>query len=227
MILRRSKSRSVRSVATERKGALTSCFQQLPRDSFGLLGRRRATAEVIEVVVADFTIRALDRRNAAEYRLLRQDALEHYPASFATSRAEWAKMSLKKVEEMVCPSDGSVVLGAFHSERSLGDVLIGIGGLKRQDKEKYRHKAMIWGMYVDPEWRGKGIARSLLEELIAHARVQAELQQVLLTVTEGNARAQALYERLGFRVYGIEPKAIEPGDGVYRDEVLMALDLRA
>lgn len=177
--------------------------------------------------MTDFTIRALHRKDATEYRLLRLDALERYPASFATSRAEWVKMSLKQIEEMVCPGDGSIVLGAFHAERSFGELMIGIGGLKRQDKEKYRHKAMIWGMYVDPEWRGQGVARSLMEGLIDHARAQSELQLILLTVTEGNAAAQALYERLGFRVYGVEPKAIDPGDGVYRDEVLMALDLRA
>lgn len=36
----RSKSRSVRSIATERKGALTSCFQQLLRDNFSTVGWR-------------------------------------------------------------------------------------------------------------------------------------------------------------------------------------------
>lgn len=176
--------------------------------------------------MADFVIRPLDRRDAAEYRLLRLDALELYPAFFATSRADWARLSLKQVEEILSPPGGGVVLGVFHQERSLGNVLIGIAGLQRNAREKYRHKAMVWGMYVDPEWRGQGVARSLLEGLIGYARAQAELRQVILTVTEGNAAAQALYEQLGFRVYGAEPKAINPGDGSYRDEVLMWLNLQ-
>ncbi|WP_459678485.1 N-acetyltransferase family protein [Acidisoma sp. 7E03] len=176
--------------------------------------------------VPDFVIRPLDRTDAAEYRLLRLDALELYPASFATSRAEWARISLKEIEDILSPPGGSVVLGAFHQERSLGNVLIGIAGLQRNTREKYRHKAMVWGMYVDPEWRGQGIARSLLERLIGYARAQGELRQVILTVTEGNAAAQALYEQLGFRVYGVEPNAIDPGDGSYRNEIFMVLDLR-
>ena len=48
---------------------------------------------------------------------------------------------------------------------------------------------------------------------------------VILTVAAENARARRLYERWGFSVYGIEPRAIKLEDG-YLDEALMVCPLR-
>jgi RimJ/RimL family protein N-acetyltransferase len=43
-------------------------------------------------------------------------------------------------------------------------------------------------------------------------------------VTDGNERATALYERLGFRSFGVEPKAICVG-GTYFGKNHMVIDL--
>jgi len=67
-------------------------------------------------------------------------------------------------------------------------------------------------MYVTPEKSGRGSARALVEALLAQARKDG-LELVVLTVTEGNAKAQGLYERCGFRSFGVEPRAIKV-DGV-------------
>jgi hypothetical protein len=42
---------------------------------------------------------------------------------------------------------------------------------------------------------------------VAAARAEG-VQRLVLTVTEGNAHARRLYERAGFRSFGIEPDAI-------------------
>jgi RimJ/RimL family protein N-acetyltransferase len=49
----------------------------------------------------------------------------------------------------------------------------------------------------------------------------ATVRQVHLTVIADNLRARALYERHGFRTYGIEPASVRR-DGSFVDEVLMA-----
>jgi len=49
--------------------------------------------------------------------------------------------------------------------------------------------------------------------------------QLSLTATGGNARAIALYESLGFAVYGHERDALFAGNTMH-DEVHMSLDLR-
>ncbi|MGE3856521.1 MAG: ribosomal protein S18-alanine N-acetyltransferase [Dehalococcoidia bacterium] len=54
---------------------------------------------------------------------------------------------------------------------------------------------------VDPAEQGRGIGARLLLDCMDLAR-EAELPEVVLEVRVGNARAQALYERFGFRRAG-------------------------
>jgi ribosomal protein S18 acetylase RimI-like enzyme len=59
--------------------------------------------------------------------------------------------------------------------------------------------------------------------LVAEARADG-LALIVLTVTAGNARASELYERCGFRSFGVEPKAIRVG-GAFFGKNHMYLDL--
>jgi ribosomal protein S18 acetylase RimI-like enzyme len=177
--------------------------------------------------LADITIRPLAPSDAAAFRALRFDALQQYPASFATSVSEWTILTIGEVADMLIGHNDKLVFGAFGCGAEGDMPLVGVVGFLRQAKDKYRHKASVWGMYVQSEWQGRGIARMLLERVIDHARTQPGLDQILLTVTEGNEGVRGLYERLGFRVYGVEPKAIDPGNGHRLDEILMMLDLRS
>jgi len=58
----------------------------------------------------------------------------------------------------------------------------------------------------------------LIEAFLDHA--VGAVEQVMLTVEAGNARAIKLYERHGFRTIGKMPRAILV-DGVYYDELQM------
>ncbi len=102
-----------------------------------------------------------------------------------------------------------------------GEALLGAGGLTRYEGVKLRHRALLWGMYVHERVRGHGLADAIVEALVAEARSK-EIEQVLLTVVAGNQRAIRLYERWGFRQYGLEPRAVKVGSE-YLDEVLMVL----
>jgi len=71
--------------------------------------------------------------------------------------------------------------------------------------------------------RRTGLADRLVQSVIDAAR-EAGALVLQLTVTAGNAPAQRLYARMGFRVFGVERRAIQVGDRFY-DEELMALNL--
>jgi ribosomal protein S18 acetylase RimI-like enzyme len=79
-------------------------------------------------------------------------------------------------------------------------------------------------MYVLPEYRSRGIARTLLVEAITRARRLPDLKQVLLGVVVTQTTAKRLYESLGFVAYGREPHAVKIGDE-YFDEEFMLLRL--
>jgi GNAT superfamily N-acetyltransferase len=55
-------------------------------------------------------------------------------------------------------------------------------------------------LYVKPSARGRGAATALVQAIL-DGRWFAEAVAIELEVTPANARARALYERLGFRTY--------------------------
>jgi GNAT superfamily N-acetyltransferase len=61
--------------------------------------------------------------------------------------------------------------------------------------------ARLWGMWVAPEVRRRGVGSQLVEATLAWARQQG-LEEVLLKVTDSNAEAAALYASLGFAPTG-------------------------
>lgn len=96
--------------------------------------------------------------------------------------------------------------------------LVARGGFARMSGSKLDHKGLIWGMYVRPSHRGRGLASAVLEALLAEAATQ--VRQVLLTLYAHNTAAHALYGRHGFTVYAVEPEAIREGVA-FRDEASM------
>ena len=82
----------------------------------------------------------------------------------------------------------------------------------------------VLGISIAKAWRGKGIGRALMVRALADCRGKFEIVELGLFAT--NARARALYESLGFRVWGIQPKAYRRGER-YIDHVCMQLELGA
>jgi ribosomal protein S18 acetylase RimI-like enzyme len=98
-------------------------------------------------------------------------------------------------------------------------------GLRRDNREKMRHKAQIWGVYVRQAMRQQGVANALLCAAIDAARHMPEVATVLLSVDAASMGAKKLYVALGFETYGIEHDSILV-DGVYVHEERMRLTLR-
>jgi RimJ/RimL family protein N-acetyltransferase len=104
------------------------------------------------------------------------------------------------------------------------DNLIATAGSVRQTREKTKHKADIFGVYVLPEYRGQGLSRQMMHAIIEHAKQTDGLEVLLLAVTEGNAAAHMLYSSLGFLEYGREPDALRV-NGESVGEIFMRLAL--
>lgn len=94
----------------------------------------------------------------------------------------------------------------------------------RENSHKTSHKGNVFGMYVAPKFRGLGLGKLLLIELIRRAKNCDGLEQINLTVVSENNSAKKLYKSLGFKVYGVEKKALK-FNGQYFDEDLMVLNI--
>ena len=155
------------------------------------------------------TIRRLTPDDAPPYRTMMLEAYERHPDAFTSSVPERASLPLSwwetRLKGEVQPAD--MVLGAF-----LGRRLAGVAGLSFETREKARHKAHLFGMYVPSESRNAGIGKALVLAVLEQARKRPGVKVVQLTVTHGNGAAQGLYEKCGFVPFGIEPLAVAVGN---------------
>ena len=171
--------------------------------------------------MSKFHIWRLVAADAATYRAMMLDAYATHRVEFTSTRAEREEQPIAWWEKRIGDAHSSAcAFGAFD-----GDTLVGTVALEFETREKTRHKATLIGMYVSERARGSGVGRQLVDAVIAAARARDGVNLVKLTVTEGNAAAQQLYERCGFVAFGIEPRAMF-AEGEYRGKVHMWCDLR-
>ena len=74
-------------------------------------------------------------------------------------------------------------------------------------------------VYVDRDHHGRGIGRSLMEELIARSEA-AGIWTIQTSIFPENEALLKLHHRVGFRVVGVRER-IAKRDGLWRDTVLM------
>ncbi|HEX2208494.1 MAG TPA: GNAT family N-acetyltransferase, partial [Longimicrobium sp.] len=124
------------------------------------------------------SIRILTADDAAAYQALRLYGLRESPAAFGSTYENEVDIPLPDVAERLARGTGGedVAFGAFDD----GGALVGVIALHRQTGPKSRHRGSVWGMYVAPQARGRGVGRALLDALIAHARTVEGLERLTL-----------------------------------------------
>ena len=160
-------------------------------------------------------VRVLVPVDAAAFQALRLQGLLECPSAFASSHEEEVAVPLATVAERLAEQPDRATFGAFD-----GPALVGVLGLQREAMRKLAHKALVWGLYVAPPARRAGVGARLLAAALAHASNPMRVRQVTLGVNAGNLAALALYRRLGFEPFGLEPGFLRV-DGELHDEVLM------
>lgn len=161
--------------------------------------------------------RKLTPADAADFRAFRRAALVESPAAFGESVEEHDRASVEDVaRRLAADPDSNFVLAAFDGGR-----IIGTAGFHREQRLRRRHKGVVWGVFVDPACRGRGIAGQLLGRLLDDVRSLAGMRTVLLSVSTGQGAARRLYTRAGFRTVGIEPLALQTEEGFSDEEHLV------
>lgn len=149
---------------------------------------------------------------------LRLMSLEHSSSAFRMSLEEEVAHGPSHFTNALTESNlESVIFGALDGLR-----VVAMAGIIREPRLKIKHRATIWGMYVHPDYRGQSLARRLMELAIEHGRSVLGVQKLNLTLESENKNAKALYESLGFRAWGREPKAMFE-KGRFFDEENMTL----
>lgn len=112
-------------------------------------------------------------------------------------------------------SENELLLIAEIDGRHIGNCsLISIGGYKR-----YRHRCDI-AIALYKEYCGLGVGKAMLETVLDIAE-KTGYEQAELEVIADNKSAIALYEKLGFKMYGTFPDNMKYADGSYVDAYWM------
>ena len=140
--------------------------------------------------------------------------------------------------EVICRDGRAALLRSAHPDdaaemvRFLLDVcgeteflLACVANINFSTRLKMRHRANVAISIRRAYWR-LGLGTAMLTELVDVAKARPEVRQVELEFIEGNSRAQALYEKVGFRVVGVHPDAFVLKDGAMKNAYLMQLKIR-
>ena len=163
-------------------------------------------------------IRKLGVDDAELYREMRLRSVIEHPEAFLTSEAEERAHGLAGIQERfrtLWSRPDSCVFMAFRDDDAVGMI-----GVFRSEREKTRHTAQIWGMYVAPDGRRQGVGRLLVDRAIHIASSWPGVERITLRVGTRNRGANRLYRLAGFKTFGTEQQAMKLG-GRYLDEDLM------
>ena len=62
----------------------------------------------------------------------------------------------------------------------------------------------VWGMWIQPAWRNRGIGRQLMESLLTWIDRSSATQPVILDVNPSQTPAVRMYTAYGFQFSGVE-----------------------
>jgi RimJ/RimL family protein N-acetyltransferase len=166
-------------------------------------------------VTSPTRLRSLGPADAQSFQALRLQALRECPSAFASSVEEECDTPISTLAERLAATTDRCMIGAFYDAE-----LIGMVGLQREQMRKLAHKAVVWGMYVAPGFRTRGLGRQLVGRALELAASMAGVRQVNLCVNAANAAAIALYAAMGFKSFGVE-RGFMLLDGEPHDEIHM------
>ncbi|WP_435124019.1 GNAT family N-acetyltransferase [Micromonospora tulbaghiae] len=157
--------------------------------------------------MADITVRRMTSDDADRVLAIYQAGLDGGNASFETIAPTWAAFEAAKLPDhrlVAVDADDTVVGWVAVSPTSSRAVYAGV---------------VEHSVYVDPADQGRGVARLLLDALIASTEA-AGIWTVQSGVFPENTASLALHQRAGFRVIGTRER-IGQHHGRWRDVVLL------
>ncbi|NBE84013.1 GNAT family N-acetyltransferase [Micromonospora rubida] len=157
--------------------------------------------------MADITVRPMTADDTERVLDIYQTGLDGGDASFETTAPTWAAFDAGRLPDhrLVAVDGHDTVLGWIAvSPTSTRAVYAGV---------------VEHSVYVDPAARGRGVARRLLDALIASTET-AGIWTIQSGVFPENAASLTLHERAGFRVVGVRER-VGRRHGRWRDVVLL------
>lgn len=145
-----------------------------------------------------------------EFRQFRIESLKIEPEAFGSSAEEEESYEPEIWKERI-----HNVIFATQTDR-----IVGMLSCVIRNRVKTRHIADIFGVFVLPAFRRRGIANRLLSEAISYIEEHPEVTKIQLTVNSDQLPAVGLYSKNGFMPVGQLKAELKIGNMFY-DETIM------
>ena len=171
--------------------------------------------------MSEVIVRQLTNEDLKIYKETRLRSLNDWPDTFSASYERECEFSEEESSARVSVSDR--VSQALPLIAELDEITIGIAcGVVHSPGDK---SAKIYQMWVEPEKRGQGVGKLLLDRIIDWAE-NAKIGNLELTVTTSNTEAVNLYQSYGFVASGgLEP--LRPGSQLSTQNMVLKVSANA
>lgn len=145
------------------------------------------------------TVRLLHYGSAEDAAMLR-DMMQIYAIDPAGGGTPLAADVLQRLAPALAAVQGAFSVGAWHGQQAVGliNCLTGFSTFAA------RPLINVHDVVVAPGARGLGVAQAMMA-LVEQLALERGACKITLEVLQGNRPAQALYERLGFAAYALDP----------------------
>jgi RimJ/RimL family protein N-acetyltransferase len=141
----------------------------------------------------DIQIRPFKPEEWDAYKTIRLKALDTDPRSFGESLSEAKAKPDDHYKERVSNPNGAL-FGIFHNAD-----LIGVTGIVVDKDDPSGATAKLWGSWLEPSWRGKGLSRKMYEARINWAKAQPGVKRVIVSHRKSNNISKKANQRWGFK----------------------------
>ena len=104
----------------------------------------------------------------------------------------------------------------------IDDVVVGYASLSPYRTKDAFKSTVELSIYIHQDYRGQGVATQLMERIIAMAKSDDTLHNVVSVITAGNEGSTKLHNRFGFTYCGLTPE-VGFKHGKYQDTETYAL----
>ncbi len=136
---------------------------------------------------------------------------------------EWEQLTYEKEKELIEGWEKSDCQTMLTCE--VDGVIVGTCMVSWNKGIKIGHEARV-AIGLLKEYWNLGIGTKFFEEMIKIAKSNPNIIQMELEFIEGNTRARALYEKIGFKIVAMRPRAIRLKDGTLLSEYIMLKELK-
>ncbi|MBI1214421.1 MAG: GNAT family N-acetyltransferase [Alphaproteobacteria bacterium] len=137
-------------------------------------------------------IRPFEPDEWKHYKAIRLRALQSDPHCFSSTYKKEAAYPDEKWQEDFGRA-GRVVFAVLH----YGDV-IGLTAVSLLREDETGRTAKLWGSWLEPEWRGKGVSEKMYEARLNWARAQEGVRRVVVSHRESNVASKKANQKHGF-----------------------------